>query len=137
VAALATAALVLAGALFSGQSYLFCRMMERTVTACCCAPDPGQAASSGDASATIHRDCCESRSGADAAKGSVLSAAHEVPPATPGALAPALPPVTTAPAIPRSGARAEQAALRPPIRAGPGSGGHASDTCVRLQVFRC
>lgn len=142
VAAACLAALLLVATLTSGRSYLFCAMAERAVDACCCEPvrvvhlhaqdgdeDAGRAAQLG-------MGCCHSEAYGEIARGHIGLGALDLlaaPPAT--ALPPA--PIFTAPPAPAD-ARARVASpplpRAAPIRAGPRT---ASDTCVRLQVFRC
>ena len=133
-AALAALVVVLSSALLSGQSYLFCLMMERPVEACCCAPE---ASTLGDAPVfhpEIRNGCCESRAGAELAKARVATTASEVPPATLSTIA-RLPALAAIPRARTSSRVGRAVPLRSSqIRAGPWA---ASDTCVRLQIFRC
>ena len=134
-AALAALVVVLSSALLSGQSYLFCLMMERPVEACCCAPEPAPEGVSDPAEhPEVRSGCCESRGGAELAKGRVAATASEVPPATLSTIA-RLPALAVIPRAQTSSRVGRAVPLRSSqIRAGPWA---ASDTCVRLQIFRC
>lgn len=132
--ALWLAAIVLAGVLTAGRTYLFCSMMERVVDACCCDPAvDGDDAQPGGA--TIKVGCCEDRVHGDIAQGNLGAGDVEVPAAllTVTALAPVI--VSPAPAAAAHvSARAPAVLSTSPIRAGPRT---ASEACIHLQVFRC
>ncbi len=135
--ALGLAAVVLAGALSAGRTYLWCSMMQRSVETCCCAPDaPTAAETMREPRTEIRSACCESRDVGDLTSAVSPSPALEVPPTAPASPAPAavLPIVTRATALVGAWAPPPRTAPVRAIRAGPRG---APDTCVRLQVFRC
>lgn len=129
-AAFAVALLALSSALFAGKPYLFCVMMERSVEACCCAPDEPDS-DSPEARAA----CCESHAGGDLAK---ARAAHDVALEVPSAALSGTAPCLKAPRTTRPLSHTLDTSPNLPIgnqiRAGPSK---ALDACVMLQVFRC
>jgi hypothetical protein len=135
ILAFAVAALLLVGSVTAGRTYVWCVVMERTMSACCMAPEHGDALAPGQLEhPEVSRSCCEQRTADDLAKARAPGAPFEVPPPL-ATLAPAVQPIDLS-ATSVALLRAPRPALRPdcPIRAGPSA---ASDTCVRLQVFRC
>jgi hypothetical protein len=129
------AALVLTSTLVAGRAYLWCSMMAASVETCCC-PAEHDELGLGDheRSPEVENGCCQGHAHDDLTKGHVAADTLEVPPALPAraAAAPAIVvPTPLASYPPASPARASRAS---PIRAGPRP---ASDTCARLQVYRC
>ena len=130
LAALVVAALVLTGALTAGRPYVWCVMMERAMDACCCALSHDDASEPGGPE--ISASCCEDRALGKLAEARLGASPIELPAAT--AAEPSTPPavvIARAPSFVRPHVAARVRAA--PIRAGP----TATDTCVRLQVFRC
>jgi hypothetical protein len=138
LAAFFLAAVMLLGALTAGRSYLWCSMMAQAVEACCCEPageDDGAPVGDARGGARLHAACCERHGYGDVARGSFAADKLEVPDAMPVTLA--APPVLLAPPVPAPSlvpATVLASACGGAIRAGPWA---ASDTCIRLQVFRC
>lgn len=135
VVAACLAALLLVAAFTTGRSYIWCSMTERATDACCCAPtsDDDEADST---DAKLRVGCCEHEAYGQLAPARVGVDALD-PLATMPVGMPAPPPAIIVPARPVDSyiRVAAPAPLRAsPIRAGPRT---ASDTCVRLQVFRC
>lgn len=135
ILAAATIALVTLSALGVGRTYLWCAMMEQRVERCCCTPDRSGDEPGDDEGPGIQNGCCEEQAASTPAVGNVSANLLEVPAALP--VTEAAPPVTlaTTARVPSFDRLADPPGVRArPIRAGPAS---ASDTCVRLQVFRC
>jgi len=129
------ATLLLVATLTGGRSYVWCSMTERAGDACCCAPaaDAG-GTPSGDAELRV--GCCEHEALGTLAPARVGGDALD-PLATMPAAMPAPPPAILVPPAPVDSwdrVAAPPLLRATPIRAGPRT---ASDTCVRLQVFRC
>lgn len=134
--ALCSALILLVGTLMAGRSYLWCAMMQQTVESCCCEPEPATdgAEARSESAPGVETGCCEHRSSEGATPGSVASDVLELPAAAPVdsgtapfSISAERASVTTQPIV-------AQLLRARPIRAGPAT---ASDTCIRLQVFRC
>jgi hypothetical protein len=109
-------------------------MMEQRVETCCCGPEarPGEERSA--AQAELRSGCCESQHGSEVSAGIASSQAIDVPPALPATDLSYANPLSS---VMRPAHQLASTSLQwraRPIRAGPRA---ASDTCVRLQVFRC
>jgi hypothetical protein len=130
------AALVLVATLTAGRPYLWCSMMERRVEACCCKGEEDGTLASPDQGPEIQNGCCEGRDHDELSKARVVTDGMDIPPVTPSSSR------APGPMLVRN--RFAQASLGPapdvargrtaPIRAGPRC---ATESCVRLQVFRC
>ncbi len=129
-------ALLLTASFAAGRSYFWCVPMQQVVTSCCCPGGDDEPTSvDRDEAPRLKSGCCDARIAPDLPVTAQAEAGPaELPPASFVAVvlhAPETPsPVlsTTAPPAPPVEARFG------PIRAGPSS---ASDTCIRLQSFRC
>ena len=132
--ALCSAAVVLVGALAAGKSYLWCSMMQASVETCCCSPEPSVLDEGASERPELRSACCEHRAHDDLATVRLPTIALDVPPGLRTGFVVADASTTMAGRVSALAPAAPSRAGGATIRAGPST---ATETCVRLQVFRC
>jgi hypothetical protein len=132
--ALCAAVVLVAGSLASGRAYLWCVPLQQAMHDCCCPPEQHAPV---DEQPAVRRVCCDVQIAGD------LPVVRVPPPGTGLPASGALLASFILPAPPAEPARrlAQRPTSRPPrsLRYGPTRAGpsFASDTCIRLQIFRC